>query len=671
MKMYRNVLFAVMGMTLLFAAACGGSSFTPVNAAVPVISVQPAAVTNWNVNDDAAKTLTVTAKVTDGGTLSYQWYTSASSATDGNEINGQTSATLTLNKTAYGADGDYYFYVVVTNTNDNATETKTAGATSAVAKVTVTGNGTVVETEYTIVIVISGNETGDTVTASPNTGKAGDTITLSYTVANTKLHNLLEFGGVTASIASVNSAGTGTRTYTVNANDASSVVITITAIFTHTDLELDPIAFTNTAGHITKTYGDAPFTNVIAAGYLGSGAITYSSRDTTVATVNSSGQVTVLKAGSTVISAEKAADTVYAHAQANYTLAVNPKPVTITGLSAANKQYDGTTTATVTEVAVISGLVGGDTVTVSAGTATFADAMVGSGKTVTFNGWSLTGADAGNYTLMAQPASVTANIELVSMVQISAGTFTMGQTDISDATPVHSVTLSAFNMGKYLVTQALYQLVMGTNPSNFSSSPQAGETQSLRPVEQVSWYDALVFCNKLSVMEGLSPAYSIKGSTDTTTWGTVPTVSNSDWNAVEIVVGSNGYRLPTEAQWEYACRAGTTTVYNTGDTISDNTGWYRDNSGNKTHEVGLKPANAWGLYDMHGNVWEWCWDWYSSSYYSSSPTNDPMGASSGSDRVLRGGCWVDLAEDLRAAYRNYSNPNDRGYIIGFRLIRPN
>ena len=264
-------------------------------------------------------------------------------------------------------------------------------------------------------------------------------------------------------------------------------------------------------------------------------------------------------------------------------------------------------------------------------------------------------------------------VEVDGMVWIPAGTFKMGSPTsepgrYSDETQ-HSVTLSGFYMGKYQVTQEQYQAVMESNPSYFTSavSGESGTPGKL-PVECVSWYDALVFCNKLSMTEGLNPAYSINGKTNPADWGTVPTSSDATWNAVVIVAGSNGYRLPTEAQWEYACRAGTTTVYNTGDTINDNTGWYNSNSGGKTHQVGKKPANAWGLHDMHGNVWEWCWDWYNN--YSSGAQTDPMGASSGTDRVARGGGWGDSAGDLRSARRIYYDPYDRYRNLGFRLVRP-
>ena len=224
-------------------------------------------------------------------------------------------------------------------------------------------------------------------------------------------------------------------------------------------------------------------------------------------------------------------------------------------------------------------------------------------------------------------------------VLINGGTFTMGspanESGREDNEVQHQVTVSSFYMGKYEVTQKEYQEVMGTNPSKFKGDNL--------PVEQVSWYDAIGYCNARSQKEGLTPAYT-----------------NETWNR-----NANGYRLPTEAEWEYACRAVTTTAYNTGASITDNTGWYGAIDGS-THPVGQKPANAWGLYDMHGNVFEWCWDWYGA--YPSGAQTDPIGASSGSFRVSRGGCWY-YQLFVRSAARACYSPTDRYDILGFRLVR--
>jgi formylglycine-generating enzyme required for sulfatase activity len=258
-----------------------------------------------------------------------------------------------------------------------------------------------------------------------------------------------------------------------------------------------------------------------------------------------------------------------------------------------------------------------------------------------------------------------------NMVWIDGGTFIMGSPENEPERffneTQHQVTLTkGFYMGKYPVTQTQYSAIMGSNPSFHNGK----EIQGNLPVEQVSWYDAIVFCNKLSMKEGLSPAYRINGSTDPAVWGRVPAGSNPTWNAVEIVANANGYRLPTEAQWEYACRAETTTAYNTGDTISDNTGWYIVNSGNVTHEVGLKPPNAWGLYDMHGNVWEWCWDWYETTYPSEAQTDPSGSATPKSFRVLRGGFATASIRYMRSACRYTYNPAGKNFSFGLRVIRP-
>jgi formylglycine-generating enzyme required for sulfatase activity len=193
---------------------------------------------------------------------------------------------------------------------------------------------------------------------------------------------------------------------------------------------------------------------------------------------------------------------------------------------------------------------------------------------------------------------------------------------------------------------------MGSNPSYFKGDNL--------PVEQVSWYDAVEYCNQRSQREGLTPAYTRSG--DKVTWNR----------------SANGYRLPTEAEWEYACRAGTTTTFSTGNTITTsqaNYGWQNPYNGNskgidrrKTTPVGSFAPNPWGLYDMHGNLWEWCWDWYRS--YSGDDQTNPVGPVAGSDRVRRGGSWYNDGGYLRSANRYGSNPSSRGNNLGFRLVRP-
>ena len=223
---------------------------------------------------------------------------------------------------------------------------------------------------------------------------------------------------------------------------------------------------------------------------------------------------------------------------------------------------------------------------------------------------------------------------------LPGGTFTMGDAIGDDDETPHQVTLTkAFELGVYEVTQEQYEAVMGRAPSKFKG-PQ-------NPVETVSWDDAVEFCRKLSEL----PAEKKAGYV---------------------------YRLPTEAEWEYACRAGTTTTYSFGDSDSElgDYAWYDKNSGNTTHPVRQKKPNAWGLYDLHGNVWEWCQDWHG-DYPSGSGSRltavrsltDPTGAARGSDRVSRGGSWYDYARDSRSANRSRSTPDYRNFNLGFRVVR--
>ncbi|WP_375496380.1 formylglycine-generating enzyme family protein [uncultured Nostoc sp.] len=231
----------------------------------------------------------------------------------------------------------------------------------------------------------------------------------------------------------------------------------------------------------------------------------------------------------------------------------------------------------------------------------------------------------------------------LDMVAIKSGSFIMGSPAgekgrTSSESPQHSVTLAGFFMGKYEVTQAQYQAIMGNNPASFK-----GET---RPVEQVSWNDAVEFCQKLSQMTG------------------------------------RNYRLPSEAEWEYACRAGTTTPFYFGETITadlvnyDATSTYasapKGEYRQQTTPVGSFPPNAFGLYDMHGNVWEWCQDtWHDS--YQGAPNNGSAWVDNGNDnqtRLLRGGSWINNPEDCRSAYRNNNDLSRGRHIddIGFRIV---
>jgi formylglycine-generating enzyme required for sulfatase activity len=256
------------------------------------------------------------------------------------------------------------------------------------------------------------------------------------------------------------------------------------------------------------------------------------------------------------------------------------------------------------------------------------------------------------------------------MVLVEGGTFPMGspsaEADRDDDETRHQVTVGSFYIGKYEVTQGEYASVMGNNPSNFKGDNL--------PVENVNWYDAVEFCNRLSLREGLMPAYRItKDRSDP------DNKSTDDYIRWQVTWNRNaeGYRLPTEAEWEYACRAGTATPFNTGSSISADIanydGNYPYNNGSKgtyrekTLAAGSLPPNPWGLYEMHGNVWEWCWDWYGD--YAVGAQTDPGGAVTGAARVRRGGSWDNLAGSLRSAYRGSSTPSSRSTYLGFRLVR--
>ena len=216
-----------------------------------------------------------------------------------------------------------------------------------------------------------------------------------------------------------------------------------------------------------------------------------------------------------------------------------------------------------------------------------------------------------------------------NMVYVQGGTFTMGASNdeeaYADEKPAHKVTLSSFYICKYEVTQSLWEAVMGCNPSKFKGDNL--------PVERVSWDDCQQFISKLNALTG------------------------------------QHYRLPTEAEWEFAARGGNSSrgyKYSGSSTLSD-VAWYDDNSGNKTHPVGTKSPNELGLYDMTGNVCEWCSDWYGD--YNSSAQTNPAGPSRGTYRVYRGGSWNFIAGGCRASCRGSNTPGNRSGNLGLRLVR--
>ncbi|MDR0539796.1 MAG: formylglycine-generating enzyme family protein [Spirochaetaceae bacterium] len=258
-----------------------------------------------------------------------------------------------------------------------------------------------------------------------------------------------------------------------------------------------------------------------------------------------------------------------------------------------------------------------------------------------------------------------ANIPALNFRYVPAGGF---QRD--DTAENVSVITKGYWLGETAVTQELFEAVMGINPSAFCNAAKS-------PVERVSWYDAIAFCNKLSLLAGRQPVYSVVGVSDwpALAYSGIPSSGlNADWDAVAADMTKNGYRLPTEMEWMWAAMGADAAVGcakpfagSNGTNSIDDYVWYDINSGSKTHEVGKKAANELNLYDMSGNVWEWVWDWYDS--YPAGNQTDYTGAASGAYRVLRGGSWFFSEAFASLANRLNDPPTYRLHDIGFRLVR--
>ncbi|HPI19206.1 MAG TPA: SUMF1/EgtB/PvdO family nonheme iron enzyme [Candidatus Kapabacteria bacterium] len=234
------------------------------------------------------------------------------------------------------------------------------------------------------------------------------------------------------------------------------------------------------------------------------------------------------------------------------------------------------------------------------------------------------------------------DLSFLEMVEVPADTFQMGSYfGLKNELPVHNVILSRnLLISKYEITQFLYEYTMGENPSI--------QVANSLPVHNVKWLDAIKFCNTLSKRLLLDTCYNIDGE------------------KVSLNIESNGFRLPTEAEWEYCCRAGSGADYG-GTGALDEMGWYNRNSGFLIQKPGKKKPNGFGIYDMHGNVSEWCWDWYDENYFKNSPSKDPLGPDSGLRRVVRGGSVADGNDYARSSSRNFNQGTAE--FVGFRLVR--
>ena len=335
-----------------------------------------------------------------------------------------------------------------------------------------------------------------------------------------------------------------------------------------------------------------------------------------------------------------------------------------------------------------------------------------------FEGWFTDDGTFTNVHDFSAPITTSMNlyakwVELImpEMVWVPGGKFLMGSDDLIDieARPVHQVTISGFYMSKYEITQPLYSAVTGFNPSQFQGNltprhrdyiradlPMSVTTNEKLPVEQLCWYEAVEFCNKLSEMEGYTPVYTINKRIPQGGYPILYAEVDANWNA-------NGYRLPTEAEWEYAAKGGNGMgpyfTYS-GSNDPSEVGWYNyiadswhenqqeflaENMGHEStwlhivtghywgledliHPVGGKAPNSLGFYDMSGNVWEWCWDWYGD--YTSAPQTNPKGPSSGDYRVRRGGAISEYGvAATRIANRDYFVPFYRNNVMGIRVVR--
>jgi len=678
------------------ASVCSNVATVTVGLPVITINTQPAAETHvsfGNINEN----LTIEASVTGNETLSYQWYSNnANNNTSGTALPGAATARFDIFHDL--SAGTYYYFCEVSASGG------AASVRSNIAVVTVSRPVITINTHpATATSVITGSINESLIVEASVTENG----TLSYqwfsNIVNNNTSGTALPCAATARYDLLQNLSAGTYYYfcevsaSGGAASVRSNVATVTVGLPVITINTQPVATTSvTAGKISESL-------IIEASVTGSGTISYQWYSNT-ANNNTSG--TALAGAATArydllqnlsvgtyyyfceVSASGGAASVrsnVAMVTVNPHITINTHPVETTNFTCGNISGNLTISASVIGGAALryqwylnteNNNTEGTRINGATNASFTIPTTLSDGTYYYFCEISAAGTTGGTASVRSNVATVSVVDYLpVEMVWVPGGSFELGReigtAGSGDVTPVSTVTLTGFYIGKYEVMQAQYYSVMGSNPSNFSSNPVVGEIQGRRPVELVSWYDAIVFCNRLSMKEGLTPAYSINGSTNPTNWGSVPTSSSAVWNNVEIVSDSTGYRLPTEAQWEYAAKGGNGSPGNftfAGSNNVNDVAWHSGNSGSRTHAVGLKQPNGLGIYDMSGNVSEWCWDWRWD--YTSEAKTNPVGAASGSYRVRRGGGWNGDGQNLRSAYRDYGDPFYRGYNIGFRLLRP-
>ena len=612
-------LLRCIGMATVMFNACSDESFWKIEPETDFTVV-------WQTPDGQVSpppcpaTLTNTTN-TRGLVTTYDW-----------TINGAHIATS--KDATYTFDASESYTIKLTATNRNTSQSKeniVAIPEMKVSGITISPSGDVsVEAGKTITLTA-------TVTPADAANK-----TITWNSLNTDIATVIAQSGVVTGISA------GTATIRATASDGSGVTANKNVTVTPEVIKVTGITISPSSTVTVEAGKTTTLTATVTPSNANNRSVTWNSLNTGIATVNAqSGVVTGVSAGTATIRATAADGS---GITANKSVIVTPIPNLSVSPTSYNFTASGGTSSTITVTSNQSWTVSSNaswlTTSRTNGSNNNTFTMTASANTSTSSSRSAIVTVAGGG--ITKTVSVTQDKKNTEpeMVLVQDGTFRMGCTSEqgsdcwSDETPTHNVTLSSFYIGKYPVTQTQWQAIMGSNPSYLKGDNL--------PVEQVSWNDIV----------GTSGNY--------TTLNGIRYYENGFIYKLNAATGKK-YRLPTEAEWEFAARGGNKSQgykYSGSNSIG-NVAWYFGNSGSTTHAVGTKQANELGIYDMSGNVYEWCQDWYG-SYISSAQTN-PTGPSTGSIRVIRGGSWYGDAQSCRVSYRGNDGPDSHGSSVGFRV----